>query len=173
MRLAGDNANVIQLLQYNVSESVKKSSYKVAVWSKNNERPAACAGLRPGDSLVDLFCGSGAMALGLARACSELGFELGSVVGADACAPAVRDGAANAAHNGMPGVRFLEADLDQPAGVAALAHAAPRPDVVVAGELPQALGLSSAMSGCADPDTARWQNSTCRGPTRWLLMRRC
>ena len=102
---------------------------------KGDERPAGLAGLRPGDSLVDLFCGSGAMALGLARACSSLGFELGSVVGADACAPAVRDGVANAAHNGMRGVRFLEADLDQPAGVAALARAAPRPDVVVAGEL--------------------------------------
>jgi len=82
---------------------------------------------------VDLYCGSGAVALGLARAARDAGVELASVTGADASAPAVRDGAANAARNGAAGVRLLEADLDTPRGMALVQRAAPKPDVVVAG----------------------------------------
>lgn len=59
------------------------------------------AGLRPGDALVDLYCGSGAMALGLARECERAGFQLGSVTGVEADASAVRDGRANAQRNGI------------------------------------------------------------------------
>ena len=59
------------------------------------------AGLRPGDTLVDLYCGSGALALGLARECERAGFELGSVIGVEAVTSALRDGRANAQRNGI------------------------------------------------------------------------
>ena len=59
------------------------------------------AGLRPGDALVDLYCGSGALALGLARECERAGFELGSITGVEAVASALRDGRANAQRNGI------------------------------------------------------------------------
>ena len=62
------------------------------------------AGLRPGDALVDLYCGSGAMALGLARECERAGFQLGSVTGVEADAGAVRDGRENARRNGIRNV---------------------------------------------------------------------
>lgn len=97
------------------------------------DRARCRAGLRSGDALVDLYCGSGAVALGLARAACDAGIELASVTGADACAAVVRDGAANAARNGVARVRLLEADLDTPRGMATVQRAAPKPDVVVAG----------------------------------------
>ena len=62
------------------------------------------AGLRAGDALVDLYCGSGAMALSLARECERAGFQLGSVTGVEADAGAVRDGRANAQRNGIRNV---------------------------------------------------------------------
>lgn len=50
---------------------------------------------------MDLYCGSGAMALGLARECERAGFQLGSVTGVEADAGAVRDGRENARRNGI------------------------------------------------------------------------
>ena len=53
---------------------------------------------------MDLYCGSGAMALSLARECERAGFQLGSVTGVEADAGAVRDGRANAQRNGIRNV---------------------------------------------------------------------
>jgi 23S rRNA (uracil1939-C5)-methyltransferase len=60
----------------------------------------------PGETLFDLYCGCGSFALSLARA---LGPE--RVVGFELVEAAIVDARANAARNGLDGVRFVAGDL--------------------------------------------------------------
>jgi 23S rRNA (uracil1939-C5)-methyltransferase len=78
-----------------------------------------CA-LEGGETVYDLYCGTGVIALVLARAAREvIGFEL--------VASAVLDARENARRNGIPNVRFIEGDaLD---GLAT--RDLPLPDVIV------------------------------------------
>jgi len=61
---------------------------------------------RPGEVVFDLYCGCGVFALSLARA---VGAE--RVVGFELAPSAVEDARANAARNGLGGVRFVAGDL--------------------------------------------------------------
>ena len=59
--------------------------------------------VRPGERVVDAYCGVGAIALALAR-------RAGEAVGIEAHAGAVADAAASAAQNGIANARFLAGD---------------------------------------------------------------
>ncbi|KAL4448305.1 hypothetical protein ABPG75_005524 [Micractinium tetrahymenae] len=78
------------------------------------------AGLRPGDTLLDLYCGTGSIGLTLAHA-------RGQLYGVEVNPAAVRDAQRNAARNGIGNATFLQGDLQK----LQLAGRLPRPDVVV------------------------------------------
>ncbi|AKJ63796.1 23S rRNA (uracil(1939)-C(5))-methyltransferase RlmD [Kiritimatiella glycovorans] len=79
------------------------------------------AGLEGGETVFDLYCGTGTIALTLAE-CA------GRVVGFESVGPAVADARANAERLGITHARFIEADLNHPAaGVTG-----EKPDVLIA-----------------------------------------
>ena len=84
------------------------------------------AGLTGSEVLLDLYSGTGAIALCLAGRCK-------AVWGAESNQGAVEDAMANARRNGITNARFLQADLSSAADMARVADRVPRPDVVVAG----------------------------------------
>jgi len=105
------------------------------------ELVCAQAAPRPGETVFDLYCGCGVFALALARAAGPervFGFEL--------IEAAVEDARANAARNGLEGVRFVAGDLALTLLPEQLAlRAIPGPDVCVvdpprAGMHPRVLG---------------------------------
>lgn len=99
------------------------------------------ASLSPGEAVLDLFCGTGALGLCLvAGAGTGTGAKLR---GWDVSAPAVADAAANAALNGVPASQasFTAADLAR-GGLAAALRGPAAPRVVV---------LDPARAGLAPP----------------------
>src|SRR5262249_48104670 len=85
------------------------------------------ASLERGDVLHDLYCGTGAIGLVLAR-------DAGEVVGFEQVSAAVRDARRNAELNGVANARFVEGDV-----LAGLARASPgRPSDVVVVDPPRA-----------------------------------
>lgn len=91
----------------------------------------------PGDLLLDLYCGAGAVGLSMAHAVRE-------VIGVEAVPQAVEDARRNAALNGIGNARFLHAD----AGEAArrLLEEGLRPDIVVLD--PPRKGAEEAVLDC-------------------------
>lgn len=84
------------------------------------------AGLTGSEVLLDLYSGTGTIALCLAGRCK-------AVWGAESSQGSVEDAMANARRNGITNARFLQADLSSAADMAHVAERVPRPDVVVAG----------------------------------------
>ena len=84
----------------------------IQVNAKLNEamiaRALALLDVRPGERVLDLFCGLGNFTLPLARASGD-----GDVVGVEGEAGLVQRARANAAHNGLTNVHFHAADLTQ------------------------------------------------------------
>lgn len=78
------------------------------------EQAVRMAGLSESDQALDLYCGTGTIALALAR-------HAGSVIGVEAVEPAIRDARRNAARNGFSNVRFEVARAEEwlPQAVAA------------------------------------------------------
>lgn len=76
----------------------------------------------PGDTLLDLYCGAGAVGLSMAHRVREL-------IGVEIVPQAVENACANAAQNGIANVRFLCADAAQAAR--RLAEEGVQPDIVV------------------------------------------
>ncbi len=100
------------------------------------------AGLTGTETLLDLYCGAGAIGLTLAR-------RAGEVIGVETVASAVDDAWENARRNGVTNARFLRADAAQAA--AQLAAQGLRPDVVVVdpprkGLAPEAVEAVAAMA---------------------------
>lgn len=79
------------------------------------------AALRPGDTLLDLYCGMGTIGLSMARECREL-------IGVELVQEAVQSARRNAAAMGAENARFLCADAGQAA--AQLAAEGLAPDVI-------------------------------------------
>jgi len=77
------------------------------------------AGARGDELVFDLYCGTGTIAIVLARMARE-------VVGFEVAPSSVADARANAARNGIENVRFVEGDV-----LASLAREAGRPDICV------------------------------------------
>ncbi len=75
------------------------------------------------EHLLDLYCGTGTIALSLAARCK-------SVTGVESVTSAVGDAKANARENNIKHARFLKGDLAQSS---ALAKLGVEPDIVVAG----------------------------------------
>lgn len=80
------------------------------------------AALRPGDTLLDLYCGMGTIGLSMAEDCAAL-------VGVEVVEEAVESARRNAAEMGLHSARFLCADAGQAASQ--LAREGLRPDVIV------------------------------------------
>lgn len=80
------------------------------------------AALRPGDTLLDLYCGMGTIGLSMAADCERL-------IGVEVVEEAVESARRNAAAMGMENARFLCADAGQAA--AQLAAEGLRPDCIV------------------------------------------
>eukprot|EP00793_Prasinoderma_coloniale_P003120 PRCOL_00006587-RA len=86
------------------------------------ELAAEAADLRPDETLLDLFCGTGTIGLSMARGAKEVhGFELS--------ASAVEDANKNAADNGITNATFHLGDLGS--AMKDLDNALPNPDVVI------------------------------------------
>jgi len=84
----------------------------------------ALAALEPDDLALDLYCGTGTIALALAQ-------KAGFVIGVESVAPAIDDARDNAARNGFANVRFEVAKAeDWLAGYAATATAQPAVAVI-------------------------------------------
>ncbi|HET7560329.1 MAG TPA: 23S rRNA (uracil(1939)-C(5))-methyltransferase RlmD [Limnochordia bacterium] len=90
------------------------------------EQAVAAAELRAGDTCLDLYCGTGTIALFLARALAQLGG--GRVLGVETVPQAVADARRNALRNGLA-VEFWEADAQ--AAAARLAAERTRVDACV------------------------------------------
>ncbi|MDR2670117.1 MAG: 23S rRNA (uracil(1939)-C(5))-methyltransferase RlmD [Oscillospiraceae bacterium] len=95
---------------------------------------AEYAALAAGDTLLDLYCGAGTLTLHLARG-GVRGY------GVELSAEAVRRARENAAHNGLPQVKFLQGDAAEAA--ARLRADGARPDVVTVD--PPRKGLAAAL----------------------------
>jgi len=91
----------------------------------------AAAELRPSDTVLDLFCGTGAIALWVAHHCR-------SVLGVEVTEAAVADARANAHLNNIRNVTFRQGDLSKSVG-----GLGARPDVVIAD--PARAGLSAKL----------------------------
>ncbi len=78
------------------------------------------------DTVLDLYCGAGALALPLAGYAKR-------VVGADSNPQAVQDAILNAERNGIRNAAFHVLNLYLEKDVAALAQHVPSPDVIIAG----------------------------------------
>lgn len=91
------------------------------------KRPATPhSGLQPQDRVLDLFCGTGTIALVLARHCR-------SVIGVDGSRAAITDARSNAQLNNITNASFWVADLASQRGVATLMEQLGQVDVIVAG----------------------------------------
>lgn len=80
------------------------------------------ADLTAEDTVIDLYCGTGTISLMAAR-------QAGSVIGIEVVADAVRDAAANAAHNGITNATFIAGDATRE--MPRLVRDGIRPDVVI------------------------------------------
>lgn len=80
------------------------------------------AQLSPGDTLLDLYCGTGTIGLSMAA-------DAGSLIGVESVASAVRDARDNAAKNGIQNAEFICADAYKAAQE--LEQRKVKPDVVV------------------------------------------
>ena len=98
---------------YQVNHAQTEKLYRLA---------AEAAGLTGGETLLDLYCGTGTIGLSMAR-------QAGQVIGVEVVPPAVEDARRNAAENGIDNARFLCADAAQAAEQ--LKKEGIRPDVVV------------------------------------------
>lgn len=87
---------------------------------------AACPGLQPTDTALDLFCGIGTITLALAQRCK-------AVIGVEASPAAVADAKHNARANGIQNAAFWQADLSDATAVTVVASQLPSVDVIVAG----------------------------------------
>lgn len=91
----------------------------------------------PGDTLLDLYCGTGAVGLGMAHAVKEL-------VGVEVAPQAVEDARRNAQRNGIGNARFLCADAAEAAEQ--LLEEGLRPDIIVLD--PPRKGADAAALAC-------------------------
>jgi 23S rRNA (uracil1939-C5)-methyltransferase len=132
------------------------------------ERTKAAAGLSPSDVVLDLYCGTGSIALYVAGSCARVtGFELE--------ASAVADAEKNAARNGVANCRFVRTDLKHLAQSLGEAAEAGRPDVVItdpprAGMHPKAVEALRALAprrivyvSCNPASLARDAKALCEG----------
>ncbi len=85
---------------------VKRQHHTDTTLTPVNEALLAFAGARPGERVIDVGCGCGAVTLDLARA---VGSE-GQVAGLDISGPMLAEGAARAAAAGIANVDWREAD---------------------------------------------------------------
>ncbi len=85
-----------------------------------------CAGLRPTDIVMDLFCGTGSIGLTLAQDCHH-------VYGFESTASSVADARRNAEVNGISNATFVHGDLTKVAAMMGKQY--PNPDVIVTGGL--------------------------------------
>ena len=85
-------------------------------------KAAEYAALRPDDTLLDLYCGTGTIGLTMAKKCRQL-------IGVEIIGDAIRDAEENAAANGITNARFICADA--PEATAKLKAEGLRPDVVI------------------------------------------
>jgi len=99
------------------------------------------ADLAPHETAMDLYCGTGALGLTLARRCAR-------VVGFEVEPSAVADARRNAAANGIANAEFVCGDLESLA--ADLGARYPRPDVVVVDPARAGLsgGVRAFLRGC-------------------------
>lgn len=94
--LAGVRVKISAQSFYQVNREAAERLYGIA---KEYASP------QPGDTLLDLFCGAGAIGLSMARSCRE-------VVGIESVAEAVADARENAAANGIDNARFFCSDAE-------------------------------------------------------------
>ncbi len=85
-----------------------------------------CAGLRPTDIVMDLFCGTGSIGLTVAKDCRH-------VYGFESTASSVADARRNAEVNGISNATFVHGDLTKVAALMGKKY--PSPDVIVTGGL--------------------------------------
>ncbi len=85
-----------------------------------------CAGLRPTDIVMDLFCGTGSIGLTLAKDCHH-------VYGFESAASSVADARRNAEVNGINNATFVHGDLTKVAAMMGKQYS--NPDVIVTGGL--------------------------------------
>lgn len=101
-----------------IEETINGVTYQISPDSffQVNPRQAAvlfdrvidAAALNPGDRVLDLYCGVGALSLQLA---ASMGTDCpGEVIGVDNVPQAIQDAEENAQLNGMTNLRFIEAD---------------------------------------------------------------
>ena len=87
---------------------------------------------------MDMFCGTGSIALSLAKHCQHVfGFEL--------AASSIADANRNAELNDIRNATFVQGDLTRVA--ATMGKKYPQPDVIVTGELPSAPAVC-LLAGC-------------------------
>lgn len=104
-----------------------------------------CAGLRPTDTVMDLFCGTGSIGLTLAKDCHH-------VYGFESTASSVADARRNANVNGISNATFVHGDLTKVAAM--MGQQYPSPDVIVTGGLflrepVHKLGNACHVRGCS------------------------
>jgi 23S rRNA (uracil1939-C5)-methyltransferase len=98
---------------YQVNRAAAELLYKAAL---------EYAAPRAGDILLDLYCGAGAIGLGMAEHVKE-------VIGVELEGAAVKDAERNAALNGVSNARFIHADAEMAAKT--LMEDGTRPDIIV------------------------------------------
>ena len=86
------------------------------------EKAREYAALKQGETLLDLYCGTGTIGLTMAG-------QAGEVIGVEAVEQAVLDARENAAHNGIKNARFICADAVQAAQT--LKQEGVTPDVII------------------------------------------
>lgn len=111
--LCGISVDISPLSFYQVNRPAAEALYRTAL---------EYADPRPGDTLLDLYCGAGAIGLSMAHAVKE-------VIGVEVVAEAVEDARKNARQNGITNARFLCADAFE--AVAQLQKEGMKPDIVV------------------------------------------
>lgn len=120
----------------------------------------AAAALRPGDTVVDLYCGAGTISVWLARHCA-------AVTGVDVSHSAIADARVNAKVNGVRNAEFHVRDLARDSDVEACLDVCKQADVIVVD--PARAGLSEPMLQVLAQCRARtivyascWAQSFCR-----------
>lgn len=117
--------------------NLKPKQLKVYLWA------AQCtADLQPTDTVLDLFCGAGAISLVLAQHCQ-------SVTGVESNAAAVADAKRNAALNGVSNASFWCHDLNSFQAVGTVFAQRPGIDVVVAGTILASLSPAAFSGQCS------------------------
>ena len=109
-----------QVLHQQLKTSLKTAQNHFETSSKH------CAGLRPKDIVMDLFCGTGSIGLTLAKDCHH-------VYGFESTASSVADAKRNAEVNGISNATFVHGDLTKMAAMMGKQY--PSPDVIVTGGL--------------------------------------